>query len=151
MILDSISQLSNYEHLHPLFPKALEFIKSIDFNNLQIGKTELDEKNLFVTISNSDLKNAESAKLEAHNEYIDIQIPVSKVERFGWSPREIVKTETAPYNEAKDIIFYTDKPVSYIDVQPLNFVIFYPQDAHAPCIGEDKVVKIVIKVKVKPE
>lgn len=150
MILDSINQFSDYENLHPLFPKALEFIQSLDFNNLQLEKKEIAGKDLFVTISDSNLKSKEDAKLEAHNEYIDIQIPVSKAETFGWAPRKELKSESAPFDQTKDLIFYNDIPTTYITVQPLNFVIFYPEDAHAPCIGLDTVCKIVIKVKVKP-
>lgn len=147
MILDSLDRFSEYEKLHPLFPEALKFIKTLDFNNLTLGKVEIDGKNIFANISNSTLKESNAVKLEAHNEYIDIQIPVSKVETFGWDVRKNLKTESAPFNTTKDIIFYDDKPSTYIDVKPLNFVIFYPQDAHAPCIGEGEVVKIIIKIK----
>lgn len=150
MILDSINRFSDYVNLHPLFPKALEFIESLDFQNLQFEKKELLGNDLFVTTSESVLKTQSEAKLEAHNSYIDIQIPVSKTERFGWSPRKDLKIELAPFDHSKDLIFYEDTPATYIDVQPQNFVIFYPEDAHAPCIGEKSVSKIVIKVKVNP-
>ena len=150
MILDSINRFSDYINLHPLFPKALEFIQSLDFNNLQFEKKEISGKDLFVTISESDLKTKDKAKLEAHNNYIDIQIPVSKIETFGWSSRKNLKTESAPFDQSRDLIFYEDVPATYIDVQPLSFVIFYPEDAHAPCIGEGTIDKIVIKVKAKP-
>ncbi|MEN9919734.1 MAG: hypothetical protein RL662_2170 [Bacteroidota bacterium] len=148
MIIDSIKNLKNYSGLNPLFPKAIAYINSLDFANLAIGKVELDGKNMFSIISESTLKTCENAKLEVHNNYIDIQIPVSKTEGFGWSQRVDVSEEKAPFDEVKDIQFFEDKSALQFNLPPNNFVIFFPQDAHAPCIGEGTVTKIVIKVKV---
>ena len=148
MIIGSLNNLSDYNKLHPLFSKAFEYLKSINLNNPQIGKVEIDGQNLFISIGESTLKSPENAKLEAHDKYIDIQLPLSKSERFGWESREALKLESAPFNSEKDIHFFEDKPSMYIDVQPGNFIIFYPTDAHAPCIGEGSILKIVIKVKV---
>lgn len=149
MIIDSIDKLEEYASLNPLFPKAIEYIRSLDFNNIQLGKVELDGRNLFASVSESNLKTPENAKLEVHNDYIDIQLPVSKAETFGWSPRADMKKEAGPFNAEKDIQFFEDKSSLQFTLQPGNFAVFFPQDSHAPCIGEGTVIKIVIKVKVK--
>lgn len=151
MIIDSISKSSEYEKMHPLFSKAFEFLKSLDFNHLDLKKFELDGKNLFVMISDTSMKPSDEAKLEVHNDYIDIQMPVSKAEKFGWAYRNDLKTESAPFDKERDIQFFEDKPSTYFDLQPGNFVILFPHDAHAPCIGEESIIKIVVKVKVKPQ
>lgn len=148
MIIDSLENSHLYEHINPLFPKAFEYLKSIDFSKLEIGKTELQGKDLFVGVSNSTLKEKENAKLEVHNNYIDIQIPVSKEEIFGWKSRKDLRNEAAPFNTEKDIQFFTDKPETYFNLQPKKFAILFPNDAHAPCIGEGEVLKIVVKVKI---
>jgi len=150
MIIDSIEKLSEYSSLNPLFPKAIEYIKSLNFNNLQVGKVEIDGKNLFASVNVSNLKTTSNAKLEVHNEYIDIQIPVSVTEGFGWSPRADMKTPVADFDGTKDIQFFEDSYSMQFNLQPGNFVIFFPQDAHAPCVGEGTVTKIIIKVKVNP-
>jgi len=149
MIIDSIEKIEEYIGLNPYFPQAVKYIKSLDFNNIQLGKVELDGKNLFASVTESTLKNTVDAKLEVHNEYIDIQIPVSKAETFGWSPRADMKDESAPFDTEKDIQFFKDKSSMQFTLQPGNFAVFFPQDAHAPCIGEGKIIKIVIKVKIK--
>lgn len=149
MILDSLENSSLYEHLNPLFPKAFDYIKKLDFSNIETGKTEVDGLNLFVGISDSKLKEKQDAKLEAHNKYIDIQIPISKKEIFGWSARETLKKPIGEFNTDKDIIFFEDTPASYIEVNPRDFAIFFPHDAHAPCIGEGTVRKIVIKIRIQ--
>lgn len=149
MIIDSIEKIEEYIGLNLYFPQAVKYIKSLDFNNIQLGKVELDGKNLFASVTESTLKNTVDAKLEVHNEYIDIQIPVSKAETFGWSPRADMKDESAPFDTEKDIQFFKDKSSMQFTLQPGNFAVFFPQDAHAPCIGEGKIIKIVIKVKIK--
>lgn len=148
MIIDSIDKLEEYAHLNPFFPKAVEYIKSLDFNNIQPGKVVLDGDNLFASVTESNLKTPEDAKLEVHNKYIDIQLPVSKPETFGWSPRAEMKKEKAAFDTVKDIQFFDDKASMQFTLQPGSFAIFFPQDSHAPCIGEGKIIKIVIKVKV---
>lgn len=147
MIIDNLSKLSEYETLNPHFDKAIEFIKSLDMKNPEIGKFEIDGKNVFAIISESKLKTPEQAKLEVHNNYIDIQIPISQAEGFGWAGRSELKKEAAPFDSTKDIQFFEDKPILNFDLQPGNFVIFFPQDGHAPCIGDGTVIKIVIKIK----
>lgn len=149
MIIDSLENSALYEHLNPFFPKAFAYLKSLDFSKLEAGKIELEGKDLFVGISETNLKEKKDAKLEAHNNYIDIQVPVSKKEIFGWKPRQDIQTEAGPFNTEKDVQFYEDTPVTYFDLNPKNFTILFPHDTHAPCIGEGSIFKIVIKVKVK--
>lgn len=148
MIIDSLNNISQYENLNPLFSKAFEYLKSLDFSRLEVGKTELAGNDLFVTVSESKMKSAEQARLETHDAYIDIQVPISKAERFGWSSRSTVKQETVAYDPARDIQFFGDQPQMCFDVQPGNFVLFFPGDAHAPCMGEGTILKMIFKVKV---
>lgn len=148
MIIDSLENSFRYEQLNPRFKKAFEYLKSLDLSKLEPGKTEIEGRELHVSISNSNLKTKENAKLEVHNDYLDIQLPVSKPEGFGWSARQNAKTEVAPFNPEKDIQFFEDKPETYFTIEPGNFVIFFPEDAHAPCVGDGEVLKIVVKVKM---
>lgn len=149
MIIDNLESASRYENLNPLFKKAFDYLKSLDFSKLEAGKVELEGRDLHVSISNSKLKTTENAKLEVHDNYIDIQMPVSKAEGFGWIHRSNLKKEAAPFNTEKDIQFFEDKSETYFSIEPGNFAIFFPEDAHAPCIGEGEILKIVVKVRVK--
>lgn len=148
MIIDSLENASRYESLNPRFKKAFEYLKSLDFSKLEPGKHEIEGRELHVSISNSNLKTKENAKLEVHNNYLDIQLPISKAEGFGWTARQKVKKEVAPFNTEKDIQFFEDKPETYFTIEPGNFVIFFPEDAHAPCVGEGEILKIVVKIRV---
>ena len=148
MILGSINNASTYLTITPRFRQAFDFIKNNDLSNMESGKIMLDGDNLFITIAEPTGKKAEEAKLEAHKKYIDIQIILRGQETMGWSAIENCIHEIDSYNADKDIVFYTDKPSAYITVNEGEFVIFFPEDGHAPAIGNGLIKKAVIKVLV---
>lgn len=148
MILDSLENSSLYEQLNPYFKQAFDFIKSLDLSTLEPDKIILKEDSLIVNINESNLKSSSDAKLETHNKYIDIQLPISCGETFGWKRRNECKDISIPFNPEKDIEFYADSPSTFFTLNPGEFVIFFPNDAHAPCIGDGSVKKIIVKVIV---
>ena len=148
MILDSLKNSEAYEKLHPLFKEAFDYLKSVDFSKAEVGKTELRGKDLFVMVSDSDMKAEADAKVEAHNKYIDIQLPIDKPETYGWKARAELKEEQESFNEEKDIQFFYDKGTTLVTAVPGDFAVFFPQDGHAPCIGEGKIRKVVVKIKL---
>lgn len=148
MVVDKLENLDKYASLNPLFQCAVDFLKSKDLNSLELGKTELKEHELTVNVSQTHPKTKAEAKLEAHRDFIDIQIPLSGIETMGYTPAKDCLPADAPYNEQKDIIFYDGLAADYIAVKPGMFAIFFPQDGHAPGITETGVKKIIVKVRV---
>ncbi len=147
MIIDSLSQSSLYNSLNPLFAQAFDYIKSLDFSNLEPGKTVLVENELWVNVNDTSLKEKNDSKLEIHNRYIDIHIPVSTNEAYGWMERAQLESPIAPFDKEGDGQQFTDKAVTCFELTPGNFTIFFPEDAHAPCIGQGPIRKIIVKVK----
>ena len=147
MIVGSLEDSENIESLNPYFKQAFDYLKSLDFAKLKAGKIELAGDDLFVMVNDTDLKVKETVELEVHNKYIDIQLPVSCAESFGWKNRAKCKLVSVPFNKEKDFEFYADAPTTYFTLLPGEFVIFFPEDGHAPCIGEGLIRKIVVKVK----
>lgn len=81
--------------------------------------------------------------METHNKMIDIQIPLSVSETYGYSPA--CTLPVAEYNEAKDITKIPDVVADcYVTCRPGMFAIFFPQDGHAPCISEEPAIKKAI-------
>ncbi|MDR2859744.1 MAG: YhcH/YjgK/YiaL family protein [Mediterranea sp.] len=148
MIIDTLDNLEKYVSLNPLFAEAAKFVKTHDLNLLELGKTELKGKDLTVNVSQTTAKTKEEAKLETHNEYIDIQIPLSGTETMGYTARKDCNPANALYNAEKDITFYSGQAESYITVEQGMFAIFFPQDGHAPGISPVGLKKIIIKVKM---
>jgi YhcH/YjgK/YiaL family protein len=147
MIIDKVENLKNYAQVNPLFPKVVEFIQQHDLNALEPGKYEIEGKDLFVNIQMAKGKTPAEAVIETHNRMIDIQIPLSDAETFGYTQRD--QLPDAEYNAEKDITKIPDLAAdSYLTCQPGMMAIFFPQDCHAPCIaGVPEIKKAIFKVK----
>lgn len=146
MILDTLENFGKYANLNPLFPKVVEYLQQTDLMAQEPGRVNIDGNKLFVNHNVAKGKTVDEAKMETHDSMIDIQIPLSCPEVMGYMPRQYLSE--APYNAAKDITFYPDRPEQYITVHPGEFVIFFPQDGHAPCISPvPEYKKVIFKVK----
>ena len=147
MIIDTIENLGKYVTLNPLFADVVEFLKNNDLQTLEEGKHFIKDKDLFVNIQVAKGKTQDAAVLETHIEMIDIQIPITCEETFGYTP--LCDLPDFEYNAEKDITKYGDtKAQTYVTVKPGQFVIFFPQDGHAPCIiNQPEIKKAIFKVK----
>jgi biofilm protein TabA len=148
MILDSLKNAGLYLSLNPLFKQAFDFVENNDISAFEPGKTIIDSDKLFISVMEIDGKTPETAKLETHNKYIDIQIVLEGNETMGWLDIDNCKTAVDIYNPEKDITFFKEKPSTYFTLRPGDFVIFFPEDGHAPAIGNGHIKKAVIKVLV---
>ena len=147
MIIDTIENLGKYVTLNPLFADVVEFLKNNDLQTIEEGKHFIKDKDLFVNIQVAKGKTQDAAVLEPHIEKIDIQIPITCEETFGYTP--LCDLPDFEYNAEKDITKYGDtKAQTYVTVKPGQFVIFFPQDGHAPCIiNQPEIKKAIFKVK----
>jgi biofilm protein TabA len=148
MIIDTLANAHKYTHLHKHFAKAFEYIASQDLAAIEPGKFQIDGTELHASVSLKDGVKAADAKFEAHNNYIDIQVCPAGAEQIGWKPRSSCTQPKGEYNAEKDVIFYNDQPDTYFNLQAGQFAIFYPEDVHAPMIGEGPIKKLVLKVKL---
>ena len=98
MVVDKIENLDKYVSLNPLFAQAVEFLKSNNLSEMEVGKTELKGADLVVNVAQTNPKTKEQAKLETHNKFIDIQIPLSGVEVMGYTAGADCKPADAAYN-----------------------------------------------------
>ncbi|NDP20649.1 MAG: DUF386 domain-containing protein [Paludibacter sp.] len=146
MILDTLDNAGLYEFIHPRFKQAFDFLRKTDLVALPLGKIELDGTKLFVNVVEITGKSADVARMETHNNYIDIQVPISALETMGWIAGNVLKEVTEPYIADKDVSFFADKATNFIVVQPLEFAVFFPSDGHQPGIAEGNLKKIIVKV-----
>jgi biofilm protein TabA len=149
MIIDTLANASKYAGLNPLFAKAFDYINQNDIANLPDGVSEISE-GLKVIVNTGIGKTAETslAKFECHDKNIDIQLCVKGLETIAWKPREKCVTPNGEYNPEKDVRFFSDAPDMFFQLTDGQFAIFFPEDVHAPMIGESEIKKIVIKVKI---
>ena len=147
MIIDKLDNLEKYVAINPLFSKVVKFLKANDLSTMADGKYEIEGQDLFVNITTTKGKAPDEAVLEAHNKMIDIQIPLTAAETYGYTQRSLLpQTE---FDVEKDITMIPDLAAdSYVTCQPGMMVIFFPQDGHAPCIaGVPEFKKAIFKIK----
>lgn len=147
MILDKLSSSVCYENLHPLFGKIFNYLKNTDLQSLKPGKIRFPEDGFYINVDEVDLRPKSEAFLEAHDRYIDIQLPITHSETVGYRSREEC-SDVKSASEERDILFFNEPSESFFELKPGSFAIFFPQDAHAPIIGEGRTRKIVVKVPV---
>ena len=146
MILDTLENFGKYVSLNPLFPKVLEYLQNTDLMAQEPGCVNIDGNKLFVNHNVAKGKTVDQARMETHNATLDIQIPLSCPEVIGYITRQYLSR--AEYDATKDITFYLDRPEQYITVHPGEFVIFFPEDGHAPCISPvPEYKKVIFKIK----
>lgn len=149
MIVDSLQNAEKYFGMHPLFSKAFRFLAENDLMTLNEGTLELEEGlKLIVSQKYGKTKEESLQKFECHDSNIDIQVCVRGNETIGWKPREKCIHPKNDYDAVKDVTFYNDEPDMYFQLNDGQFVIFYPEDVHAPMIGDSEIRKIVFKVKI---
>ncbi len=149
MIIDTLQNAHKYFSVHPLFEEAFSFINQTDLLNAPDGKSDVGT-GLKAIFSNAPGKAKEVSlqKFECHNQNIDIQLCISGTETIGWKPREKCAVANGEYNSEKDVLFFNDSPDMYFQLTDGQFVIFFPEDVHAPMIGEGDIKKLVMKVKI---
>lgn len=150
MILDSLASAHKYAGLNPLFEKAFAYIQSVDLKALEVGKFDIDGDNIRGIVSDKKGTTVEESisEFECHNAHIDIQVCIRGKETIGWKPRGDCKEQKQEYNPEKDVLFYNDAPDMYFGLTDNQFAIFYPEDVHAPMIGDGIIKKLVIKIKI---
>jgi len=149
MIIDTLANAEKYYGLHKSFKAAFEYLNSQNLAAIEDGKFDIAD-GLKAIMDNNDGKTAAVAaeKFECHNKNIDIQVCVHGNETIGWKPRGDCKSPKGEYNEEKDVTFFNDAPDMHFALKDGQFVVFFPEDVHAPMIGEGPIKKLVLKVKI---
>ena len=77
---------------------------------------------------------------------MDVQYALGAGESFGWRPTAECAQPEGDFDAEKDAGFFLDAPVAWYPLAPETFAIFFPEDAHAPGLGEGALHKVVVKV-----
>jgi biofilm protein TabA len=149
MILDTIANIDRYSALHPLFPRAFEFLRNTDLSSFAPGHYPIVGGDLFAIVEHVPGRTRAEAKLEGHRKYIDIQLVLEGVDEMGWKPLSECREPVDDYSAERDIQFFRDAPASWIATPPGAFCIFFPEDAHAPLVSAGRIRKVVVKIALK--
>lgn len=150
MIYDTLKHLEQYKEVHPGIYRGLQVLSQIDFSALEDQKQyEVDGREVYFFLQSYESK-PDNDTPEAHRDYIDIQYLITGREKVGVAPLEDMTQEVEARPE-NDIWFYRGS-VDHITLGGDRFAVFFPGDAHAPCIAVEQPEscrKCVVKVRVK--
>ncbi|MBU1001406.1 MAG: YhcH/YjgK/YiaL family protein [Proteobacteria bacterium] len=148
MILDVLENLPQYFSLSEGFEKTAKFLASQDLDIIAAGRHEIDGESAFAMVSRNTGRPRDGARLEAHRQYIDIQIVLAGHDNIGWKPVSQCSQPDGQYIEERDVRFYLDEPEIWLPLTPGRFAIFFPEDAHLPSVSSGPLDKLVVKVAV---
>lgn len=148
MVLDKLENAKKYYPLHPGFKKAFEFLKHCKPETLDTGRHTIDGDEIYCNVTKNTGQQKDHAKLEFHNKHIDIQLLINGSEQIGWQSRFDCSQLEKSYDQNNDFGLCANKPKNWIQLYPGMFVIFFPEDLHAPMVSNGVVHKAVIKVRV---
>lgn len=146
IITDRLEHAEDYYHMHPAFERAFAFLRQNALAELPTGRHEIDGDRLFCIICKDRGRTRAEVKLEAHRKYIDIQYVLAGTDEMGSRPTADCKAPDAGYDAEKDIEFFKDEPEIWTKVPAGSFIIFFPEDAHAPLVSSGDIHKAVLKV-----
>ena len=148
MIFSTLVSADRFVTLHPLFSRALGFIRSTNLLTLAPGTHPIIDEQLFAIVEQTAGRSREQAQLECHRKYIDIQLVLEGVDEMGWKALQDCHQPVADYSAEQDIQFFYDAPATWVVTPPNHFCIFFPEDAHAPLVSTGNIRKVIFKIAV---
>ncbi len=148
MILSNLKNRKELESLHPLFPVLFDYIEAHDILSAPQGIIEIQGRDLFLNNYSPEPATCDTAPLEVHQKYIDIQVLLEGSETMGWTPAEEITEWRGEYDEQKDVRFSDQRPQTFFTIKPGQLAIFYPEDGHAPGISDGPIRKFIAKIKI---
>jgi len=148
MIIDKLENSKIYQTTTERLNIAFTYLQQTDFSKFEIGKTHLQDDEIYFMVQEYTTKKHEDCKLEGHKKYIDIQYVVSGEELMGFCTHiNQLLVENKP---EKDVAFYKGE-VSTMKLTAGMFAVLFPDDLHMPGMMSDTqqiVKKVVFKVLV---
>lgn len=147
--------LNNDNDLMVFLPDALKkgilFLKEMDLLNCKAGEYEIQGKEIYANIIDTQTKPKECIRPEVHRKYIDIQCLCKGNEIIGFA-RNCNENVVLEELLDKDVIFYDKvENESEMLLAPGDYVILFPEDVHRPAYTNEKnedIRKVVVKVDV---
>jgi biofilm protein TabA len=147
MILDTLDRIDLYSNMHPRMREAFDQLKRPDLATLPLGRNTI-KPYLHVDVVKGEMFPRENSKVEVHNRYIDIHVPLTGWEMIGWldKGRCTKLIRTIPEKDAELYEFMCE---SWNELRPGYFALYFTGEGHAPMVGQGTIHKVVVKVALK--
>ncbi len=151
MIVDRLDCWNQYP-FGETWKRVFDFLLTLE-PNAEEKRYLIKGDDVYAQVASYETRFQDTAVLEAHRKYIDIQALLMGQETIGWIPQEGLEVKEL-YNPTKDVEFYhhPKQIQAQLHLQPGVFTLFKPHDAHMPglVLGDTptQVKKVVVKIKV---
>jgi len=149
--IDKASFYAHYSAHSSLWNQVFSYLSSTDLEHLVTDTYFIAGDSIRVIVQEYETSDRMDLHYEAHRKYIDLQYVITGKERIGIADLDQKKMVVKPYHEQEDIGFYEIGGGDLRQADNQVFFIFFPWDAHMPCIRSDEsitVKKIVFKIPV---
>jgi YhcH/YjgK/YiaL family protein len=154
MVIDTLENMGKYLS-EAEYAKIQEFLQTCS-NDMEEGYYELEGKDIYARVMSYQTAPRTTCKIEAHNQYIDIQSTLVGSEGIDVFHRDSLSVQQ-PYDEKKDVVILGEDKAEYVTVNnlPGYFTMLFPEEAHKPKISlndqGEQVKKFVIKIRIQSE
>lgn len=145
MIIDNLKNIEKYSEISP---KVVKFLCALS-KDTPVGHYEIED-GAFANIDVYTTKLHKDCKLEAHKNYIDIQMLLEGTEQLDYTLVDGLEV-SKKYDANRDVMFF-ESPQKAIDTVVLGdnkFAFIYPHEAHRPQMALNNIQQEVKKVVVK--
>lgn len=149
MIVTNAKDIWRYKGISEPMKKAIEFIESGEYKNTPQDKTRRPVVEGEVEVIRMGYEPKPEPGWEAHEGWIDIQIILEGEEKMLYAPLYRM-TKEGEYDAKKDLQKLSGNATVEIIAKAGDFIIFFPEDGHAPNVASDNLTtvdKVVVKVK----
>lgn len=135
------------EHCPQAWEKVGMWLQQTDFGQLPLGRNEIGE-GAFANVAEYETKLQNVYEL--HRRYIDVQLLARGEEMVFVADKEKAREPQGDFNVEGDFILYAEADnARCVRVSPTSYQLFFPTDAHMPCMAVDGKPAPVRKICVK--
>ncbi len=149
MIITNANDIWRYKGISEAMKKAIEYIESGEYKNIPQDKTRRPVVEGEVEVIRMGYEPKTEPGWEAHENWIDIQIMLEGEEKMLYAPLAKM-TKEGDYDAKKDFQKLSGEPTVELSAKAGDFIIFFPEDGHAPNVANKNsttVDKVVVKVR----
>ncbi|MGY3724883.1 YhcH/YjgK/YiaL family protein [Granulicatella balaenopterae] len=149
MLFDNIKYSENYKS-SPIIYRVLNELKKINLENFPESSIVYEQDKLFANPVTLTSKPEKDCIYESHKKFLDVHYILEGVEGIATAHPDALFVKDA-YQEDKDIAFYTGNENGRYYLEPGDFLICWPSDAHKVAMMKDQpthIKKIVVKISV---
>jgi len=150
MIIDSLANLSKYTRSVPHLDTVLAVLKKGLLDDAVVGSYSTDDGAVRYVVSAYDTHEKGVHGYEVHHREADVQLLL-----FGHEVMDVASSPSlskrSEYDSSCDAQFFDGKLLTTYHADTSTFVIFFPGEAHEPCISDGQVSsirKVVFKISL---